>query len=119
MFRFEKYEVWQKAVTFADLIYRATRAFPPDERFGLTTQLRRAAVSISANIAEGSGRGSDQDFARFVSIAYGSLMEVDSEAKVSRRLEFLSVDDHAAIVSAADELSRMLSGLKSTLLAKL
>ena len=69
MFNFEKLDVWQKAIDFADLIYTNTRGFPADERFGLTTQLRRGAVSISSNIAEGSSRSSKVDFARFIEIA--------------------------------------------------
>jgi four helix bundle protein len=72
VFRFEKLIVWQKAIVFADQIYQMTRTFPSDERFGLTSQLRRAAVSISANVAEGSSRTSNRDFARFVEIAYGT-----------------------------------------------
>ena len=75
MFNFEKLEVWQKAIDFADLIYSETRAFPSDERFGLTNQLRRAAGSISSNIAEGSSRSSKSDFARFVEIATGSVFK--------------------------------------------
>jgi len=71
MFRFEKLDVWQKAVEYADLIYKLTKKFPPEERFGLTSQLRRSAVSISSNIAEGTSRSSDSDLARFVEIAYG------------------------------------------------
>ena len=74
-FRFQKLVVWQKAIDFADHIYDATVPFPSEERFGLTNQMRRAAVSISSNIAEGSGRSSDNEFRRFVEIAYGSLME--------------------------------------------
>jgi four helix bundle protein len=74
MFRFEKLDVWQRSIEFASRIYEATRSFPADERFGLTNQMRRAGVSISSNIAEGSGRVSDVDFARFVEIAYASLM---------------------------------------------
>ncbi len=83
MFRFEKFEVWQNAIEFAELVYTATRAFPADERFGLTSQMQRASVSVSSNIAEGSGRASDKDFARFVEIAYGSLMEVVSQSMTS------------------------------------
>ena len=65
MFNLEKLDVWQKAIDFADLVYSSTRTFPSGERFGLTNQIRRAAVSISSNIAEGSARISDTDFARF------------------------------------------------------
>ena len=70
MFGFEKLDVWQKAIEFADNIYGLTANFPSDERFGLTSQLRRAAVSISSNVAEGSSRSSKVDFARLVEIAY-------------------------------------------------
>ncbi len=85
MFKFEKLDVWQKAIDFADLVYSKTKSFPVDERFGLTNQMRRAAVSISSNIAERSARISDADFAPFVEIATGSLFEVVSEATVAKR----------------------------------
>ena len=75
MFNFEKLEVWQKSIDFADLIYALTRSFPQEERFGLTNQMRRAAVSISSNIAEGSARVSRNDFARFIEIATGSVFD--------------------------------------------
>ncbi len=68
-FRFENLAVWQKALDFADRVYDVTSQFPADERFGLTNQMRRAAVSISSNIAEGTGRMTNKDFARFVEIA--------------------------------------------------
>jgi four helix bundle protein len=90
MFNFEKLDVWQKAIDFADLVYKETQAFPPDERFGLTNQLRRAAVSISSNIAEGSSRSSKTDFARFTGIAAGSVFEAVSQAFIARRQTFLS-----------------------------
>jgi four helix bundle protein len=76
MFNFEKLDVWQEAIQFADLVYELTAGFPDEERFGLTNQMRRAAVSISSNLAEGSSRVSRTDFARFVEIATGSLFEV-------------------------------------------
>ena len=79
MFRFQKLQAWQKAVDWAQRIYAVTASFPNDERFGLTAQLRRSAVSVPSNIAEGSGRGSDRDFARFLEISYGSLMEALSQ----------------------------------------
>jgi len=116
MFRFEKLDVWQKSVDFADRIYEVTRGFPSDERFGLTSQLRRAAVSISSNIAEGSGRSSDNDFAHFVQIAYGSLMEVVSQIHIAKRQAMLAEESFQDLYSQADEISRMLSGLRSSLL---
>src|SRR6059058_785365 len=92
MFNFEKLDVWQKAIDFADLIYNETRAFPAEERFGLTNQLRRASVSISSNIAEGSSRSSRTDFARFAEIAAGSVFEAVSQAFIARRQNFLGED---------------------------
>ncbi|MEZ6060750.1 MAG: four helix bundle protein [Planctomycetaceae bacterium] len=115
MFRFEKLIVWQTAVELADNIYEATNHFPVDERFGLTSQLRRAAVSVSANIAEGSGRGTNPDFARFVEIAYGSVMEVVSEMVITRRRGWVSESGFDAVYRDADELARMLSGLRTSL----
>ena len=80
MFNFEKLDVWQKAIDFADLVYNHTRDFPGDESFGLTNQMRRAAVSISSNVAEGTSRMSQTDFARFIEIATGSVFEVVSQS---------------------------------------
>jgi four helix bundle protein len=119
MFNFEKLEVWQKAIDFADLIYNETRRFPAEERFGLTNQLRRAAVSISSNIAEGSSRSSKTDFARFTEIAAGSVFEAISQAFISRRQSFLNEQQFRGIYGNAEELSRMLSGLRKSLLSTL
>jgi four helix bundle protein len=116
MFNFEKLEVWQKAINFADLVYVDTRSFPSDERFGLTNQMRRAAVSISSNLAEGSSRHSKTDFARFVEIANGSVFEVVSQAFVAKRQHFLSDDQFEILYRAAAEQSRMQSGLRKAML---
>ena len=115
MFRFEKFDVWQKAITFADAIYTCTRNFPDEERFGLTSQMRRAAISVSSNFAEGSSRSSDKDFARFVEIAYGSLMEVVSQMHLAKRQSFLSLAAFKDLYRDSEELARMLSGLMSKL----
>jgi four helix bundle protein len=115
MFNFEKLDVWQKAIDFADLVYKHTRNFPADERFGLTNQMRRAAVSISSNIAEGTSRMSQTDFARFIEIATGSVFEVVSQAFVGRRQGFLNEERFHALYSAAEEIGRMLSGLRKSL----
>ena len=114
MFKFEKLEVWQRALDFSDQIYRITREFPTDERFGLVNQLRRAAVSIAANIAEGTGRQSDRDFVRFIEIAYGSLLEVVSHLKISERQKFIEKESMDSLMESADQLARMLSGFKKS-----
>lgn len=115
MFTFEKLEVWQRAIEFADLTYSLTRAFPPEERFGLTNQMRRAVVPISSNLAEGSSRLSHADFARFVEIATGSLFEVVSQAAIGRRQGFLTPAQYDQLYQAAEQQGRMLSGLRRSL----
>ena len=115
MFRFQKLAVWQKAIDFADSVYRLTGTFPSDERFGLVSQMRRAAVSVSSNVAEGSGRTSNADFSRFVEIAYGSLMEIVSQCHIASRQGFIGREDFDELCERADELSRMLSGLRASL----
>ena len=116
MFNFEKLDVWHKAIEFADTVYSVTKGFPSDERFGLTNQMRRAAVSVSANIAEGTSRSSRSDYARFVEIATGSLFEVVSQSVISKRLGLQSEADYLRLYAAAEEQSRMLSGLRRSLL---
>lgn len=116
MFGFERLEVWEKAILFADAVYAATRNFPSEERFGLTNQMRRAAVSISSNIAEGSSRVSKKDFARFIEIATGSVYEVASQAFIGRSQGFLSQENFEILYQAAEQQGRMLSGLRRSLL---
>ena len=116
MFNFEKLETWQKAIDFADLIYSLTRNFPSNERFGLTNQMRRAAVSISSNIAEGTARNSKNDYARFLEIAAGSLFEVVSQSFVGKWQGFISEADFKKIYTAAEEQDKMLSGLRRSVL---
>jgi four helix bundle protein len=115
MFNFEKLDVWHKAIDFADQAYALTKSFPEHERFGLTNQMRRAAVSISSNIAEGSSRSSKSDFARFIQMAAGSVFEVISHATIAKRQGFLSEAAFVKLYTAAEEQSKMLSGLKKSL----
>jgi four helix bundle protein len=116
MFNLEKLEVWQRAIDFADLVYSCTQTFPDAERYGLTSQMRRAAVSVSSNVAEGSARISRNDFARFVEIATGSLFEVVSQSAIGLRQGWLTKEQHQRLYAAAEEQSRMLSGLRQSLL---
>ena len=114
MFNFEKLEVWQKSVAFAGLVYDFSRSFPADERFGLTNQIRRAAVSIASNIAEGSARP-PADFSKFLSYATGSLFEVITQATISKTQGFMSEEQFRSLQESAVEISRMLSGLRTSL----
>ena len=117
MFNFEKLETWHEAIEFADLVYELTRGFPPDERFGFTNQMRRAAVSVSSNLAEGSSRNSRPDFARFVEIGTGSLFGVVSQSFIGRRQGFLTEGQFQRLYAAAEKQGRMLSGLRNSLLS--
>jgi four helix bundle protein len=114
MFGFEKLEVWQKAIELTDCV-RSPRPFPADERFGLTSQMRRASVFIASNIAEGSGRGSNPDFARFIEFSHCSLMELVTETAVAKRQGFLSQSNFEETYQRSEQIARMLSGLRSSL----
>ncbi len=118
MFNFEKFETWEEAVNFANLVYELTRNFPDQERFGLTNQMRRAAVSISSNVAEGSSRVSRPDFARSVETATGSLFEVVSQSFIGRNQGFLNEKQFQHLYAAAEKQGKMLSGLRASLLDK-
>ena len=115
MFGFEKLDVWQKAIGLSDKVYALTRGFPSDERFGLTSQMRRSAVSIASNIAEGSGRGSTTDFARFIEFSYSSLMELITQSIIANRQGFLSDSDYETTYQQSEEIARLLSGLRASL----
>lgn len=115
MFNFEKLDVWQEAIQFADLVYELTGDFPDQERIGLTNQMRRAPVSVSSNIAEGSSRVSRTDFARFVEIATGSLIDVVSQTTIALRRKMIARSDYSEIYAAAEKQSKMLSGLRRSL----
>lgn len=118
MFNFERLAVGQKAMEYADFVCRMTRDFPAEERFGLTSQLRRSAVSVSANIAEDSSRSSGTDMARFVEIAYGSLLETGTNFEIAKRQQFLSPTRCAEAYRQAETLAKMLSGLRRTIKVK-
>jgi four helix bundle protein len=104
-------DVWQRTMDIVVEIYRVTRAFPAEEKFGLIAQLRRAAVSIPSNIAEGRNRLGAAEFRRFVSIARGSVAEVETQLAVAVALGFVGAREIASLSSRLDELSKMLFGL--------
>jgi four helix bundle protein len=105
---FEKLQVWQKAVKLANLVYRLTRSFPQAESFGLTSQIRRAGVSIPANLAEGSQRKTVKDFSNFILVAKGSLAELRTEMFIARQQDFLTSSEWNDFVIPAKELDKML-----------
>ena len=107
-------KVWRAAQGLGVVVYRLTAAFPPEERFGLAAQLRRAIVSVSSNLAEGAGR-SDPEFARYIEIARGSTSELRSQLLLARDLGLLSALDWEACEQDADEIGRMLAGLRTHL----
>lgn len=107
----EKLDVWRKAIDFVIEVYRATETFPKEEKFGLTAQVRRAAVSVPANIAEGAARRSNKEFAYFLSNAQGSASETETELLIAHRLGYLTEARFLTLRAAQDDLGRMLIGL--------
>ena len=106
---------WQKAMDLCVMLYESTRQMPGDERFGLTSQLRRAAVSIPSNIAEGQGLGKDGQFLHHLHISYGSLRELETQTILSKRLRFIRDEDTSAILNHCGEVGRLLNGLMNSI----
>jgi four helix bundle protein len=104
---------WQKAQELVIEIYQHTKSFPKDEQFGLTNQIRRAAVSITSNIAEGYGRSGDKEKTQFFSIALGSLSEVESQIFIARDLHYLSTNESEKIITQTTEVGKIIHGLIS------
>lgn len=112
-------EVWQKAIAFVTDVYNQTGSFPKEELYGLVSQLRRSAVSIPSNIAEGAARQSNKEFIQFLYVALGSLMELDTQLIIAKNLNFLSDENLNDLQTKADEIGKMLSGLIKYRKAKL
>ena len=107
--------VWQKAMDLAEQTHKLTRSFPKEELYGLTSQLRRAAVSVPSNIAEGQARQSTAEFRNFLSIAQGSLAEVETQLLLAIRFEYLTQQQASSALGLREEISKMLSSLRSKL----
>ena len=114
---FRELKVWQKAHQLTLAVYRITAAFPREELYGLTSQLRRASSSIAANLAEGCGRNGGMEFARFCSIAMGSASELEYHLLLAKDLKLLKPADHQELDQRATELKRMLTALMQKLKA--
>ena len=111
-------DAWKKSVDFVVMIYKMTESFPKEEKFGLTSQIRRAAVSIPANIAEGAARKSDKEFLQFLFVSQGSTSEVETEILIAYRLGFLSDSNFELINKTLDDIGRMITGLSNHLKRK-
>jgi four helix bundle protein len=110
--------VWQKAMDLVTAVYKITGTFPSEERFGLSSQMRRAAVSIPSNIAEGHGRKATGAYINHLSIAYGSLMELETQIQIALRLSFIVSLETSNMLEQTNEIGKMLNGLKNSLTAK-
>jgi len=111
--------VWQKGIELVVECYRLTEGFPKSELYGLTSQLRRAVVSVPTNIAEGRGRRSTKSYLHFLDISYGSLMEVETLIEIAVRLTFIPADARESLLTRTGEIGRMLNGLVNSLERKL
>ena len=107
--------VWQKAMDLVTEVYKHSRMFPKEESYGLTSQLRRCAVSIPSNLAEGYGRRSNNEFNRFTQIATGSLYELQTQLELSMRLGYIKDEDYTGLHDQSREVERMLNSLTRTL----
>ena len=110
---------WQKSMALVKNVYSYSMEFPSDERFGLTSQIRRAAVSIPSNIAEGQGRDSTREFIRHLSIAYGSLMEVETQILIAEDLGYANQQTSSKLLRESDEIGRVINGLLRSLRKRL
>jgi four helix bundle protein len=115
---FMELKVWQRAHEFALRLYELTSKFPPEEKFGLISQIRRAGVSVAVNIAEGSKKSSEVDFARFVNISEGSAGELEALLLIARDLKMVTRDEWTSYFTELDEIQRMLHAFKNVLGSK-
>ena len=111
-------KVWQKTHQLTLDVYRSTKNFPKDEMYGLTMQIRRACVSIEANLAEGCGRTGDGEFGRFIKISAGSASEVDCHFLIARDLKYLGAEEYEGLRTRLEEIRRMLTALLQTIESK-
>jgi len=114
-FYFEKLDVWQSARLLATAVYKITKEFPISELFGITSQIRRAATSISANVAEGMSRNTDKDKARFINQAYGSAIEVINFLIIANDLRILSSPDYIQLREHVEKITNQLNALSKKL----
>jgi four helix bundle protein len=107
--------VWQRSMDLVERVYRLTASFPPSEQWGLTSQMRRSVISVPSNIAEGYGRQATGDYRHHLSIGRGSLLELETQVLLSKRLKYLQPSDADSVISEIEQISKMLATLISKL----
>lgn len=118
MHRYKSLEIWKRSIKFATKIYETTAQFPPEEKYGLISQLRRCVVSISSNIAEGAGRNTNKSFKYFLSMAYGSTCELETQIIISKNMDYISSSKSKKFCAEIDELQKMIFSFSKTLKGK-
>ncbi len=113
-YSFERLEVWKESIELVKMIYDVTKSFPVSEKYGLTSQLRRATVSISSNLAEGTSRISNKDKAHFTTLSFSSAMEVLNQILIAKELEFLSEENYIEIRKKISKITNMLNSLRKS-----
>ena len=111
----QKLDLWKKSIDLEVSIYRQTEAFPKEERFGFMRQLRRAAVSVASNVAEGAARASSNEFRKFLYYSQGSASEISTQLMIANRLNYLSKNDHDQLEKDLEDVGRMITGLSKSL----
>ncbi|AKD02488.1 four helix bundle protein [Pontibacter korlensis] len=110
MHNFKELRVWKDSIELAKLVYKATALFPQDERYGLTSQINRAVVSVPSNIAEGAGRGSDKEFGQFLRIALGSAFELETQLILAESFGFVKQPQYSDLITKNEGVQKMLNG---------
>jgi four helix bundle protein len=113
--KYSDLRVWQDAMNLVTEVYRMIKLFPSEEKFGLASQIQRAAVSVPSNIAEGHGRKSTNAYVNHLSIAFGSLMELETQVQIAARLEYITQDDAIRFLAKTDQIGKMIGALKNSL----
>jgi len=112
---FKSLKIWHKGINLVVDIYKTSKEFPQEELYGLTSQMRRSAISIPSNIAEGSGRNSDKEFNRFLDISLGSSFELETQIIIAHELKFLSNEDFLKLIDKVQEEQKMITGLQKSI----
>jgi len=116
-YSFERLKVWKESIELVKMVYEVTKSFPVSEKYGLTSQLRRASVSISSNLAEGTSRNTNKDKAHFTTLSFSSTMEVLNQVLIAKELEFISEDNYIEIRKKLSKITNMLNALRKSQLS--